>query len=181
VINIPTTCGHKDSKGYFCRWGKSGAKYYYDPNDKASRERAKKKADKQGAAIQANKSEENDEEIIEIEITKSVKNDENCSECEQKIAKIIENSEKNEENDTKIDKNEQKVTKNEQKLAKNDEKVTITNLKDGNFIKYNGKIGKILKKLNLIALPDGSYLIVSDDNLEVANEADLQECKECNF
>lgn len=43
----------KDSKGYFCRWGSSGKKYYYNPNDKASRERARKKANKQGAAARA--------------------------------------------------------------------------------------------------------------------------------
>ena len=50
---MPTKCGQKDSKGYFCRWGSKGKKYYYNPNDKASRERARKKADKQGAAAHA--------------------------------------------------------------------------------------------------------------------------------
>ena len=50
---MPTKCGQKDSKGYFCRWGNHGKKYYYNPNDKASRERARKKADKQGAAAHA--------------------------------------------------------------------------------------------------------------------------------
>lgn len=53
ILIMPTKCGQKDSKGYFCRWGSSGKKYYYNPNDKSSRERARKKADKQGAAAHA--------------------------------------------------------------------------------------------------------------------------------
>jgi len=50
---MPTKCGLKDSKGYFCRWGGHGAKYYYDPNDNASKERARAKANAQGAAAHA--------------------------------------------------------------------------------------------------------------------------------
>jgi len=50
---MPTKCGQKDSKGTFCRWGSSGKKYYYTPGDKASMERARKKANKQGAAAHA--------------------------------------------------------------------------------------------------------------------------------
>jgi len=50
---MPTRCGLKDSKGYFCRWGSHGKKYYYKKGDKASMERARKKADKQGAAAHA--------------------------------------------------------------------------------------------------------------------------------
>ena len=56
VIRIPTKCGQTDSKGTFCRWGGKGKKYYYTPGDKASMARARKKADKQGRAIQVNKS-----------------------------------------------------------------------------------------------------------------------------
>lgn len=51
---MPTTCGHKDSKGYFCRWGGHGAHYYYTPGDEASKKEAKKKANAQGAAAHAN-------------------------------------------------------------------------------------------------------------------------------
>ena len=49
---MPTETG-KDSKGCFARWGKKGKKYFYRCGDKASRERAKRKADKQGRAIKA--------------------------------------------------------------------------------------------------------------------------------
>jgi len=48
---MPTTCGHSDSKGTYCKWGNSGAHYYYTPGDKESMERARKKADAQGAAV----------------------------------------------------------------------------------------------------------------------------------
>jgi len=50
---MPTTCGHRDSKGSYCRWGGHGKKYYYSPGDEASKERARKQADKQGAAAYA--------------------------------------------------------------------------------------------------------------------------------
>ena len=50
---MPTRCGQNDSKGYFCRWGSSGKKYYYTKGDKASMARARKKADAQGAAAHA--------------------------------------------------------------------------------------------------------------------------------
>ena len=50
---MPTRCGLKDSKGYFCRWGGQGKKYYYKKGDKESMERARKKADAQGAAAHA--------------------------------------------------------------------------------------------------------------------------------
>ena len=46
---MPTKLG-KDKKGCFARWGKSGKKYYYKCGDAKARERAKKKADKQGRA-----------------------------------------------------------------------------------------------------------------------------------
>lgn len=48
---MPTRTG-KDKKGCFARWG-SKTKYYYKCGDKAARERAKKKADKQGQAAYA--------------------------------------------------------------------------------------------------------------------------------
>lgn len=51
---MPTKCGKKDKKGYFCQWGSSGKKYYYKKGDKASRDRARSKADKQGKAAHAN-------------------------------------------------------------------------------------------------------------------------------
>lgn len=50
---MPVTCGHRDKKGAYCIWGKQGAHYYYTPGDKASKERARKKAAKQGAAARA--------------------------------------------------------------------------------------------------------------------------------
>jgi hypothetical protein len=54
VVFIPTTCGHKDKDGYFCRWGTHGTHYHYNPSDKESKERAKAKADAQGKAAYAN-------------------------------------------------------------------------------------------------------------------------------
>ena len=47
---MPVKLG-KDSKGNFAKWGDSGSKYYYTPNNKDSRENAKKKAGRQGKAI----------------------------------------------------------------------------------------------------------------------------------
>ena len=41
---------HKARKPFY-QWGKSGKKYYYDPTSKESKEKAKEKAKKQGAAI----------------------------------------------------------------------------------------------------------------------------------
>lgn len=52
---MPVRSG-KDSKGSFFRYGDSGKKYYYTPGDKSSRERAKKKAGKQGQAIKISQS-----------------------------------------------------------------------------------------------------------------------------
>lgn len=49
---MPSKAG-KDSIGSYYRWGKSGKKYYYDPNNPISKKRAKAKADKQGKAIYA--------------------------------------------------------------------------------------------------------------------------------
>lgn len=43
----------RDKDGTFYRWGKSGKKYYYTPNNKQSREQAKTKALRQGRAIKA--------------------------------------------------------------------------------------------------------------------------------
>jgi len=42
-----------DSKGCYSRWGGHGKKYYYKCGDKAARERAKRKAGKQGQAAHA--------------------------------------------------------------------------------------------------------------------------------
>ena len=49
---MPATRG-KDKDGPFYRWGDSGAKYHYASGDKASRERAKEKAERQGRAARA--------------------------------------------------------------------------------------------------------------------------------
>ena len=38
---------------YFYRWGSSGKKYYFKPNDEVSRMIAKDKATKQGDAVRA--------------------------------------------------------------------------------------------------------------------------------
>jgi len=43
----------EDSEGYFYRYGKSGKKYYYNPNKKQSREKAKHLASIQGKAVKA--------------------------------------------------------------------------------------------------------------------------------
>jgi hypothetical protein len=43
----------RDSNGPFYRWGNSGKKYYYKPNNEKSRDMAKEKAKKQGIAIHA--------------------------------------------------------------------------------------------------------------------------------
>jgi hypothetical protein len=44
---------HEDGDGPYYQWGDSGKKYRYKPGDKESRERAKKKATKQGQAAHA--------------------------------------------------------------------------------------------------------------------------------
>ena len=54
---MPVERCSKDGKpGY--RWGKQGTCYTYTSGDKASRERAKAKATKQGRAIEVNKQED---------------------------------------------------------------------------------------------------------------------------
>ena len=45
----------KDKDGAYYQWGESGKKYRYETGDKQSREAAKKKAEKQGRAIEASK------------------------------------------------------------------------------------------------------------------------------
>lgn len=45
---------HTDSKGSYYIWGTHGKKYYYIPNNKASRELAKQKAYKQAKAAFSN-------------------------------------------------------------------------------------------------------------------------------
>ena len=55
--NNPAKRG-KDSKGHYYRWG-GGQKYYYKPGNKASRERARKKAYKQAQAAFASGYEKN--------------------------------------------------------------------------------------------------------------------------
>ena len=41
----------QDKEGQFYQWGKTGKKYYYDPKDKRSKQRALNKAKKQQTAI----------------------------------------------------------------------------------------------------------------------------------
>jgi hypothetical protein len=43
----------QDSHGPFYQWGGSGKKYHYRPRDKASRDRAKEQATRQGQAAHA--------------------------------------------------------------------------------------------------------------------------------
>ena len=43
----------RDSKGPYYQWGNHGKKYYYTANSVKSRENAKKKAGRQGAAAHA--------------------------------------------------------------------------------------------------------------------------------
>jgi len=45
-----------DGKGHFVKWGPEGKKYYFDPDNKESRQRAKRNAQKQAAAIKSSKS-----------------------------------------------------------------------------------------------------------------------------
>jgi len=49
---MPVEIGY-DKDGPFYRWGKSGRRYHYTPGNKASRKRAKAKAEQQGKAIRA--------------------------------------------------------------------------------------------------------------------------------
>lgn len=43
----------KDSEGSFYQWGETGKKYYFNPEDKESKSRAKNKAEAQQTAIYA--------------------------------------------------------------------------------------------------------------------------------
>ncbi len=43
----------KDSKGPYYQWGDSGKKYHYETGKKASRDRAKERAERQGRAARA--------------------------------------------------------------------------------------------------------------------------------
>lgn len=45
----------KDKDGAYYQWGESGKKYRYETGNPQSREAAKKKAEKQGRAIEASK------------------------------------------------------------------------------------------------------------------------------
>jgi len=49
---MPVMTG-KDTKGCYARWGGSGKKYRYKCGDKAGRDRAKRRAGKQGQAAHA--------------------------------------------------------------------------------------------------------------------------------
>ena len=51
---MPVQRGMQDNKPFY-RWGKTGKKYFYTPNNVKSREDAKKKALTQGRAIHASK------------------------------------------------------------------------------------------------------------------------------
>ena len=48
-------------------------------------------------------------------------------------------------NDIEIDKNSQKIGENEQKLPKYESPETKNDLNEGHFVKFKGKIGKIIK------------------------------------
>ncbi len=41
----------RDSHGSYYQWGKKGKKYYYKPKDEKSKQRAYRKASRQGMAI----------------------------------------------------------------------------------------------------------------------------------
>lgn len=43
----------KEGSGPYYQWGDSGKKYHYEAGNKASRDKAKEKAEKQGRAIRA--------------------------------------------------------------------------------------------------------------------------------
>ena len=49
---MPVKC-KRDSKGPYCQWGGSGKKYRYTAGNKAGRDAARNKAEKQGAAAHA--------------------------------------------------------------------------------------------------------------------------------
>lgn len=79
---MPTTCGHTDSKGTYCQWGGHGAHYYYTPGDKESMDRARAKADAQGAAAHASgwQGKGDRDDILDEEDEENME-DEKCPEC----------------------------------------------------------------------------------------------------
>jgi hypothetical protein len=117
---MPTKCGLKDSEGYFCRWGGSGKKYYYDPKDNASKERARAKANEQGAAAHAGGYEGSEDKSIE----------------EKKLPEVDEDKKPNPEEDEELEDEWKKcIPKSYDELEK------------GSYIIYKGKVSKILKVL----------------------------------
>lgn len=59
-VSLPETKGvpmpvhrSKDSEGPYYQWGESGKKYRYESGNKQSREKARKKAERQGRAARA--------------------------------------------------------------------------------------------------------------------------------
>ncbi len=149
---MPTKCGLKDKKGNFCRWGSSGKKYYYDPNDKASKEAARKKANKQGAAARAGgykgKSPEKPEKVLE-NVPETAEKEEKCVDCEPKLDEI---DQKTTENELKSAGNLQEMVQNDLKteeivpeIPKYEAPVDKNSLDIGHFVRYKDKIGKIIK------------------------------------
>ena len=123
---MPTKCGRKDSKGYFCAWGNSGHHYYYTPGDEASKNAARKKADAQGAAAYAN-GYEGSEKSVDI--------------LEEKKPKVPNPDEPGEEA------NPGDETEEWKKSYKVPE--SLDELSEGHIVKYNNKVGKIRKILNV--------------------------------
>lgn len=148
MIKIPTKCGKRDSKGSYCQFGSKGAKYYYDPNDSASKERARNKANKQGQAIQVNK---NDEKKVEI-VPKTAEKEEKCTDCEPKLEEI---GEKTTENELKSAENLQEMIQNDLKIEgivpeipKYEPPEDKNSLNEGHFVRFKDKIGKIVKVIS---------------------------------
>ena len=152
---MPTKCGQKDSKGYFCRWGSSGKKYYYTKGDKKSMERARKKADKQGAAAHASGYRGSDKSDlldsasnILSNISKSLNDANVTSKIEDKsliqeevITEAIEPS-------GNIDEEPRTDIHGEEILTSKSECIdpeSVDELLEGHIIRYNGKIGKIIR------------------------------------
>jgi len=126
---MPTKCGKKDSDGkYYCQWG-SGKKYYYNPNDEASKEAARKKANEQGRAAHAGGYEGSEKSIDILEEEKE----------EEKKPKVPNPDEPGEEAEPGEETEEWKKSI--------DTPTKMEDIKEGSFVLYKGKIGKILKVL----------------------------------
>ena len=122
----------KDSDGkYYCQWG-SGKKYYYNPNDEASKEAARKKANEQGQAAHAGGYEGSEKSIDILENKK-----------EEEKPKVPNPDEPGEEDKPgEEDNEEEELRKKSLDIPK-----TFEEIKENCYIVHKGKIAKIVKVL----------------------------------